>query len=225
MNPNQSSSGNDEPTATSKVETIETSVNAKPETRAEDVKSTAKAAVNDLKSEARDRAHAAKDSVAEEVSSVASALRTAANELRSGSPQERTLGQIADGLADASDAIREKDLGEIVHNVSDFARHNPAVFLGASALLGFAATRFAKASGAGQTALNASSSNPASTGTVASGAARLLAMGAPRPAAIRQIAHHRVAMGDSSNAPVPNLASTGTAASGTASGGDPGDRT
>lgn len=105
-------------------------------------------AVDDLKSQAMDQAQFAKESVADEVSGVASALRTAADELRRGSPQERTLGQIADGLADASEAIRGKDLGELVHTASDFARRNPAVFLGAAALLGFAATRFAKASSA-----------------------------------------------------------------------------
>lgn len=111
-------------------------------------------AVDDLKTEAIERTQSAKESVAEEVSGLASVLRNAADELRTGSPQERTLGQIANGLADASEAIRDKDLGEIVHSVSDFARRNPAMFLGASVLLGFAATRFAKASSGSQTSAN-----------------------------------------------------------------------
>ena len=221
MNPNQPASGMEDPTTPDKNKTR---VETKPETRAEDVKTTAKAAVDDLKSEARDRAHAAKDSVAEEVSSVASALRTAAHELRSGSPQERTLGQIADGLADASDAIRDKDLGEIVHDVSDFARRNPAVFLGASALLGFAATRFAKASSSGRDASDASFSMPASTGNLASGSAS----GGYQGTASGSYSADRTSAGgnrDSSNAPVPNFASTGTAASRSASSGYSGDRT
>lgn len=100
----------------------------------------------DAASTAASRADAAKSSVADEVSSVASALRTAAEEMRSGSPQERTMGQIAEGLADASDAMREKDLSTMVQDVSAFARKNPLVFLGGAALIGFAATRFAKAS-------------------------------------------------------------------------------
>ena len=100
----------------------------------------------DAASAAATRADAAKSSAADEVSSVASALRTAAEEMRSGSPQERTFGQIAEGLADASDAMRNKDLNEMVQDVSTFARKNPLVFLGGAALVGFVAARFAKAS-------------------------------------------------------------------------------
>tara|TARA_R110002110_G_scaffold13092_2_gene62735 strand:+ start:1968 stop:2420 length:453 start_codon:yes stop_codon:yes gene_type:complete len=91
----------------------------------------------------------AKGAAADEVKGVASALRTAADELRSGSPQERTFSQLADGLADASDSMRDKDLGEMVGAVTDFAKRNPFVFLGGAALVGFAATRFAKASETG----------------------------------------------------------------------------
>ena len=109
-------------------------------------KSAARDMAHDAAEAASDRAGEAKSAVADEVSGVASALRTAANEMRSGSPQERTLGQIAEGLADASDAMREKDLSTMVSDVSAFARKNPLVFLGGAALIGFAATRFAKAS-------------------------------------------------------------------------------
>lgn len=99
-----------------------------------------------VRTEARDRAGRAKDSVASEMSNIAGALRKAANDMRDGSPQERTFGQIASGLADASDAVRDRDLGQIVGDLSDFARRNPIAFLGGAALAGFAATRFAKAS-------------------------------------------------------------------------------
>lgn len=104
-------------------------------------------AADTVASEAANYAESAKDAAADEVRNVSSALRTAADEMRRGSPQERTFGQIADSLADASDAVRDKDLGEMVGTVSDFAKRNPMVFLGGAALLGFAATRFAKASG------------------------------------------------------------------------------
>lgn len=113
---------------------------------AEQTKSAAGDMVQDATKAAATQANAAKSSVADEVSGVASALRTAAEEMRSGSPQERTFGQIAEGLADASDAMREKDLSTMVQDVSAFARKNPMVFLGGAALIGFAATRFAKAS-------------------------------------------------------------------------------
>ena len=83
---------------------------------------------------------------AEEVAGVASALRKAADEMRDGSPQQRTMAQIANGLADASEAVGTKDLGELAGDLSGFARRSPLVFLGGAALVGFAAARFAKAS-------------------------------------------------------------------------------
>lgn len=115
---------------------------------AEQAKSAAGSAVQSATKSAKSQADAAKSSVADEMSGVASALRTAAREMRNGSPQERTFGQIAEGLADASDSVRDKDLSTMVHDVTKFARSNPFVFLGGAALVGFAATRFAKASSA-----------------------------------------------------------------------------
>lgn len=112
----------------------------------QEAKATAQGVADTVATEAGNYAGQAKDAAADEVKGVASALRTAAEEMRSGSPQERTFSQIAEGLADASDAMRDKDLGEMVGAVTDFAKRNPMVFLGSAALIGFAATRFAKAS-------------------------------------------------------------------------------
>ena len=54
---------------------------------------------------------------------------------------------IANGLADASDAMRDKDLGEMIDGRKPRpARNNPALFLGGALLLGFAGSRYAKAS-------------------------------------------------------------------------------
>lgn len=88
----------------------------------------------------------AKDGVADEISSIGNALRRASDDLRSGSPQERTFGQMASTLADLSDTVRDKDLGEMVDDLSNFARRNPIAFMGGAALLGFAGVRMAKAS-------------------------------------------------------------------------------
>lgn len=118
-------------------------------TASDEVKARAQEVADTVATEAGNYAGQAKNAAAEEVKGVASALRTAADEMRSGSPQERTFSQIAEGLADASDAMRDKDLGEMVGAVTDFAKRNPMVFLGSAALIGFAATRFAKASSGG----------------------------------------------------------------------------
>lgn len=113
---------------------------------AADLKAAAGRTFDSTVAEVKSQASDAKDSVAENVKDVAMALRRASEDLRGGSAQERTLGQIASGLADASDAIRDKDLGEILQAASRIARDNPFLFLGGAALLGFAASRFAKAS-------------------------------------------------------------------------------
>lgn len=113
---------------------------------AQDRQEAVESAFEDAAKAAASQASAAKASVADEMSGVASALRTASKELREGSPQERTFGQIAESLADASDALRDKDLGTMMRDVTAFARANPLVFLGGAALVGFAATRFTKAS-------------------------------------------------------------------------------
>lgn len=113
---------------------------------AETAKSHARDLAQTAQTEATNYAYQARDTAADEVKGVASALRTAADELRSGSPQERSFSQLADGLADVSDSMRDKDLGEMVSDLNGFAKRNPMVFLGGAALLGFVATRFAKAS-------------------------------------------------------------------------------
>ncbi|MCQ0091292.1 hypothetical protein [Roseovarius sp. M141] len=137
-NTDNAKSGNQKPIG-EKAEEVATTVTEEAKARAQGVADT-------VATEAGNYAGQAKDAAADEVKGVASALRTAAEEMRSGSPQERTFSQIAEGLADASDAMRDKDLGEMVGAVTDFAKRNPMVFLGSAALIGFAATRFAKAS-------------------------------------------------------------------------------
>lgn len=113
-----------------------------------DIREKASEAAAAARDHAAERADSAKNSVAREVDDVASALRTAADQLRSGTPQARTFGRMAEGLADASESLRDKDLVEMTHELNDFARRNPLAFLGGAALLGFAATRFARATAA-----------------------------------------------------------------------------
>ncbi len=96
--------------------------------------------------QAREQADAAKAGAAEEISSVSKALRRASEELRDGSPQERTFGAAADAIAELADSVRDRDLGQMVDELSGFARRNPVGFLGGAALLGFAGVRLAKAS-------------------------------------------------------------------------------
>jgi hypothetical protein len=97
----------------------------------------------------RDEAYAQgehyRDQAADETDKVASALRRASRDLNAGSPQEKFVGQIADGVADAADRMRGMSLDEAARETAAFARRHPAAFLGGAALLGFAAARFLKA--------------------------------------------------------------------------------
>lgn len=113
---------------------------------AADLQAAASRTLDETVAEVKSQANEAKATVAGEVKDVAMALRRASSDLRGGSAQERTLGQIASTLADASDQLRDKDLGQIMHAASRVARENPLLFLGGAALLGFAASRYAKAS-------------------------------------------------------------------------------
>ncbi len=114
---------------------------------AADIRSAATDKIGEAVTAARTRADDAKAGVANDVNDVATALRRASEEMRGGSPQERTLGAIAGSLADVSESIRDKDLGEMLQMANKVARENPFLFLGGAALLGFAVSRYAKASG------------------------------------------------------------------------------
>ena len=94
----------------------------------------------------------ARDGIASEMQDTAAALRRAAQEVRDGSPQGSTFSYLADGLADMADSVKGQNVSDLFGIVNDFARRNPVAFLGGAALLGFATSRFAKASGPQDTA-------------------------------------------------------------------------
>lgn len=54
------------------------------------------------------------------------------------------IRKAATGLDTVSEAIRNRDVSEMIGNVQDFARQRPAAFFGTALLAGFAAVRFFK---------------------------------------------------------------------------------
>lgn len=82
-----------------------------------------------------------RDAAAESAGRFATALRRASDELGDGSTPERMIGQMAEGIADATDNLRDKSIEDIARGANDFARRNPVAFIGGAALLGFAAAR------------------------------------------------------------------------------------
>ena len=112
----------------------------------DEARQTGREAYDRASGEARAQGDAAKHRAADEVTDISGALRRAAEESRDGSPQQQAFGRVAEGLADFSDEMRQKSFGDAARELDGFARRNPLAFLGGAALLGFAATRFAKAS-------------------------------------------------------------------------------
>lgn len=119
---------------------------APPEDLREDAEANARELSETVARETRDRTDRAKKGVADGISSVSPALRCASDDLREGSPQDRSFGAAASALADLSDTICDKDIGQMGDEMGDFARRNPMAFLGGAALPGFAGARMAKAS-------------------------------------------------------------------------------
>ena len=97
---------------------------------------------------------AARSLIGEQQQAAASGLGEFANVLRraardgsgADSPVARIAESAADNLQRFSDSLRERDLDGLLRDAESFARRQPAVFIGAAALVGFLAVRFLKAS-------------------------------------------------------------------------------
>ncbi|KIT17525.1 hypothetical protein [Jannaschia aquimarina] len=97
------------------------------------------------KAAAFQRAEEAKARAAGEVNRTADRVRAAGYEFGDDSYPAYAADYIAGTLSDAARAIEERDVRGMVGEVSSFARANPALFLGAAAVLGFAVARMMKA--------------------------------------------------------------------------------
>ncbi|WP_425093465.1 hypothetical protein [Tropicimonas sp. S265A] len=104
-----------------------------------DVVDTAMAELNESSKKAKhhvaDHAEAQADSFAE------------ASQAFSDNPYARQAAEhVSETLTQFAYAVRTADLGTLQHDVTDFARRNPALFFGGAAVLGFIAARAMKAS-------------------------------------------------------------------------------
>jgi hypothetical protein len=89
-----------------------------------------------------------REAAAGEIGSVAGALRQSAETLRSDEHglTARYVSEAADGLQRLSEAVRGRDVRDLIGEVEDFARRQPAVFLGGAVAAGFVLSRFLKSS-------------------------------------------------------------------------------
>ena len=99
-----------------------------------------------------------KATLAEQKDSLASSITNAGQMLKqnSGTLGDQGLGalagpyinQAADKLSEVGTAIQQKSVDEVIQDTENFGRTQPAYFLAAAAVIGFAAARFLKSSGA-----------------------------------------------------------------------------
>lgn len=111
-------------------------------TKAQELGGDAKEAV---RQEAERSAAELRDKAIDQATAAANAADAAAAEFDAGSIQARAAHQVADQVEVLANRLRHTDLNSVTRDVSNFARNNPALFIGGAALLGLAATRFLKA--------------------------------------------------------------------------------
>jgi hypothetical protein len=92
------------------------------------------------------------------INSIADSIRQIGENLRNDGEHNQIAslaGKYGDSLAAQverfSQYVEESDLKEVAHDVEQFARRNPALFVGGAFALGVLAARFLKSSGSGQT--------------------------------------------------------------------------
>lgn len=110
----------------------------------------AKAQAGELAEKAHEMADSKFDEVKENASGrieeTARHIRNAGHEFGDDSYQAQAADYLASNLTRAADMVRGQNLSTLTSDLTQFARRNPALFLGGAAMLGFAAARLMKAS-------------------------------------------------------------------------------
>lgn len=108
---------------------------------------------SDLGQSAREMAEGslsqARSVAADNVGRAGEALHAAAEKMGRGDTFGTLIDAAAGQLDAASRALRDRDASRLVHDINDFARRQPALFIGGALAAGFALARFATA-GTGQ---------------------------------------------------------------------------
>jgi hypothetical protein len=105
-------------------------------------------AADTMKDRARDIAEQQKAAGADQLGGVADAMKAAAGDLRDKIPlASEYIDEVAGRLGRVASDLRERSVDDMVGNVADFARKQPAFFFAGAVAAGFALSRFAKSSG------------------------------------------------------------------------------
>ena len=108
-------------------------------------------AAQGLATDARDKVEAAinqqKTAGADYIGNIASAVQRAAGQFDGDTPQAaQYVRQAAEQLESVANAIRTRDVRELLGEAEQFARRQPTLFFGGALFLGFAVMRFLKTS-------------------------------------------------------------------------------
>ena len=107
----------------------------------------AKAQVAEVTDKVKGVATEQKELLAAQIGGVADSMQRVAADLEANNGSSAGYARmIADNAEKLSDTIRDKDIDQILAIAQDFGRKQPVAFMGAAALLGFAASRFLLAS-------------------------------------------------------------------------------
>jgi cell division septum initiation protein DivIVA len=114
----------------------------------ERVQDAAQQAKGETREQLRSQVNTRSTQAGEQAGSIAEAMRRTSEQLRS--EGKDSAAKVIDGVADRSERLggylTQADGDRILGDVEDFARRQPWVFVGGSAVLGFLAARFMKAS-------------------------------------------------------------------------------
>jgi hypothetical protein len=117
-----------------------------------DIKGRAREAVSQAKERAGERIESritdSKTRAAETLSGVASTLLSSSEQLRGQNQAgaSRAIERAAEGVERFANYLQDTDVDDVVEQVHEFARRQPAAFIGGAFALGFIASRFLKAS-------------------------------------------------------------------------------
>jgi len=106
--------------------------------------------IADAVSQAEEVAERQKRAGADRVDEMAKAVHGAADELGKQMPQAAELVHAAASrIEQGAEAVRERNLGDLMGTINDMGRREPLALLGGAVVAGFAISRFLKSSSSG----------------------------------------------------------------------------
>ncbi|MEX2584341.1 MAG: hypothetical protein WD766_13815 [Gemmatimonadota bacterium] len=112
----------------------------------EQVKETAREAKERATEEVESRISEQKYRAADTLGDVAESLRTAGQQLPTDNGMSRYMAKAANQVDNLASFLNNRDVAELVDDVEDFARRQPAAFIGGAFTLGVLGARFLKSS-------------------------------------------------------------------------------